>query len=369
MYEDKTYEALLKEMLQKANEKVDTREGSILFDAISPTALKIAEFYTQMSTLYKQMFLKTATGEALDLKGDERLLSRKSATQAEYEFIYTGTAPPLGSSFYTESGLYFTLLQYDNGNYYLESVEKGTNNNNVVSGTNVVPVDTFTDLMSAQIGKLYVPAIDTQEDEEYRESIYDSIVPGENGNIQHYKDWCKEIDGVGPIRIIPCGAGPNTVIGVILSADGSAASKELCDKVQEYIDPATNGYTVTIDGETYIMGDGLGEGVANIGAHFIAMSPKEVSVDIKVYGIVISEGISIQEIIQNIRATAEELFKEIIIENDRFVIRASEVGAVIQSLDNVEGYENVKFVQDSNETYAINLSIYQTPIIGDVVLQ
>lgn len=369
MYEDRTYESILKEMLQGANKEVDTREGSILFDAIAPVALKFAELYTQLSILYNQMFLKTAINEALDLKGDERLVSRKSATQAEYEFIYTGIAPPLGSSFYTEDGLYFTLLQYDNGNYYLESVETGTGNNNVTSGTNVVPVDTFTDLMSAQIWELYVPAIDVQEDESYRDSIYDSIVPGENGNIQHYKNWCKEIDGVGPIRIIPCGAGPNTVIGVILASDGSAASDELCNKVQDYIDPATKGYTVLIEGETFIMGDGLGEGVANIGAHFIALSPKKVSVDIKIYGIAISEGVSEQEIIKDIKTTVEGLFKEIIVENDRFVIRSSEVGAVIQALDNVEGYENIKFVQDSIETYDINLSVYQAPIIGDVILQ
>lgn len=361
MFDDRTFENVLNEVLAEAPEGIDTREGSIYYDAVAATVIKIAEIYTQMGTLYDQMFLKTAIGEALDLKGNERMVERKKATQAEYGFVFEGVAPPLGASFYSESGLYFTLLQYSNGTYYLESVGTGTINNDITENSIAVPVETYTELTSAKFGRLYVPAIDDETDDEYRQSIYDSIVPGENGNIQHYKNWCKEADeGVGHARIIPCADGPNTVKGVIIAADGTAASDELVAKVQAYVDPDNDG-----DG----MGDGLGEGVANMGAHFTAVAPIKIEVPVYIEGLNISKGYTAEEARVTISNTIDNFFKELITETeDNVFIKSSALGAVIQELDCTDSYSNISLSESlDTPVYSIKFEVTDIPVLGKLI--
>jgi hypothetical protein len=68
-------------------------------------------------------------------------------------------------------------------------------------------------------------------------------------------------------------AGENTVMGVIIGVDGLPAVQNIIDQVQEYIDPITLGISFVVDDETIAAGDGLGDGVANIGVHFAAVAP------------------------------------------------------------------------------------------------
>lgn len=356
-----TYENIINALLENAPNDVDTREGSIYHDAVNAFALRCAEmFMPQAVFLYEQLQLETATGEALDIIGSERLVSRKSASKAEYAFIYEGEVPPLGSMFYSEDGTYFTLMQYDDGLYYLESVETGTENNNVVQGTKAVPTETFTSLKAASFGELLIQAIDDETDEQYRQSIIDSIVPGENGNIQHYKDWCKEADSsVGQARIFPCYDGPNTVVAFITGADGLPASDELIAKVQRYVDPDDDG-----DG----IGDGLGEGAANIGAHFRAVSSVKATIPITIIGLVITDGYTFDDVTENVKSVISEYFKELSLSDEKhIVIKSSVVGAKIQALDCVDSFISISLqINTAPNTYTHELYEYEIPIVGKV---
>ena len=46
MFEEKTFEVILNEALEQVPNDVDKREGSIIYDALAPTALKLAEAYS-----------------------------------------------------------------------------------------------------------------------------------------------------------------------------------------------------------------------------------------------------------------------------------------------------------------------------------
>ena len=74
MFENFTYENILSDILARAPDAVDTREGSIFYDAVSAVTVKIAELYTQLEMLYANVSLSTAEGEALDLKGEKWLV-------------------------------------------------------------------------------------------------------------------------------------------------------------------------------------------------------------------------------------------------------------------------------------------------------
>lgn len=360
MFEELNYKNILEQMLDTKSKEIDTREGSIFYDTVNAMAQRLAEAFTQASILYEQLQLGTATEESLDLKGAERLIPRREPSKAEYEFLFEGEVPPLGEVFRSEEGYYFTLLQNDYGNYYLESTGYGTIYNQITLGVKAIPEETHDGLISASFGKLIVPAIDEETDDEYRKRIYESMVPGENGNIQHYINWCREAsDGVGQARIFPCYDGPNTVVAFITDSGGLPASDEIIAKVQHYIDPDNDG-----DG----IGDGLGEGVANIGAHFRACAPVKATIPVTIIGLEIAPGYTFEDVDNGVKQIVGEYFKELALSDEKnLVIKSSVVGAKIQGLDCVDSFTNISLhTINAPNTYSWTLHEYEIPVVGRV---
>ncbi|MFQ8760604.1 MAG: hypothetical protein ACLSAF_15420 [Intestinimonas sp.] len=91
---------------------MDTRQGSIYFDAVAACALKLANFYVDAGCVLDLVFVGTASGKYLDAKGQEYGLTRNPSTPARYHYIYEGTRPLAGARFFTD-GLYFTLEEAD----------------------------------------------------------------------------------------------------------------------------------------------------------------------------------------------------------------------------------------------------------------
>lgn len=98
----------MEEVLENAPEGIDTRQGSIFYDAVSGIALKIAELYTDLDLVFTLTQVDTTGGEYLDTKASEYGLTRHAATPAQYYFAFTGTTPDVGERFFTD-GEYFVL--------------------------------------------------------------------------------------------------------------------------------------------------------------------------------------------------------------------------------------------------------------------
>ena len=64
MFEEKTYENILKEMLSSLN-GVDTREGSIVYDLLAPMAMEIAQLYMDLRVILRESFADTASMDYL----------------------------------------------------------------------------------------------------------------------------------------------------------------------------------------------------------------------------------------------------------------------------------------------------------------
>ena len=71
MFEDYTYELLLADVLANAPGGVDTRQGSIFYDAVSGILIKIAKLYTDLELVFELTQIDTTTGEYLDKKASE----------------------------------------------------------------------------------------------------------------------------------------------------------------------------------------------------------------------------------------------------------------------------------------------------------
>ena len=197
--------------------------------------------------------------------------------------MFSGIPPLEGERFFT-NGLFFVLKKDDDGTLYLEAEEGGTAYNGISAGTALIPVNTIEGLESASFGAIRSYASDIESDDTLRLRIYDKISGiGESGNRQHYKEWCESVDGAARARIFPLWNGGNTVKAVLINADGEPCSQAVTDAVQEFVDPADNGVTVYKDGVRYVVGDGLGNGAAPIGAHFTAAPALRTFINIIVY--------------------------------------------------------------------------------------
>lgn len=343
MFEAYTYEVLLEDVLNNAPDNIDTRQGSIFYDAVAAIVMKVAKLYTDLDLVFDLVMIDTATGEYLDLKAAEYGLTRQSAAAACYYVTFEGTTPDVGERFYTD-GLYFVLCEDDNGVLYLECETAGIAGNNVYSGTAAIPVNNITGLTAATFGEIYSYGTDEETDDSLRTRVQEKIEgPAENGNKQHYKTWCESVDGVGRARIFPLWNGPNTVKGVLISSLGLPCSNSIVEAVQEYIDPATKGYTTEVDGITYVVGDGLGEGVANLGAHFTAVAAQACNIKVE-FGAEISASATQDSVQAEAEAALTEYFKELALEtgdDDEIVVRLSAVGAILSGLSSLLDYSDL----------------------------
>ena len=202
MFEEMTYEKILQDVLDNAPDGIDTRQGSIFYDAVAGPCLKIAKLYTDIGIARKMASIATATGDDLDDKADEYGVTRHAATPAKYRFSFEGTTPDTGTRFYND-GRYF-LLRYNTleGEYYLEAEVPGEAGNVVYAGTAAIPVNEIEGLKNAKFGEIYENGTDREKDESLRTRVREKIAgPAENGNKQHYKTWCESIDGIGHARM------------------------------------------------------------------------------------------------------------------------------------------------------------------------
>lgn len=368
MFEEMTYEKILQDVLDNAPDDIDTRQGSIFYDAVAGPCLKIAKLYTDIDIARKMASIATAIGDDLDDKADEYGVTRHAATPAKYRLSFEGTTPDTGTRFYND-GLYF-LLRYNTleGEYYLEAEVPGESGNVIYAGTAAIPVNEIEGLKNAKFGEIYENGTDREKDESLRTRVREKIAgPAENGNKQHYKTWCESIDGIGHARIYPLWNGPNTVKAVLIDSSGRACSSAKIAEVQKYIDPATNGYTATVDGYTYTVGDGLGEGVANLGAHFTAASAREVKIDVS-FTADIASGFTPQEVKSQAQEAIAAYLKDLTLTTaaaDDVVIRAARIGAIIIELDCVLDYKNLTL---NGGTENIKPGADFIPVAGEVTV-
>ncbi|MCD7805678.1 MAG: baseplate J/gp47 family protein [Oscillospiraceae bacterium] len=372
MFEDYTAEALLEDVLSKAPDGIDTRAGSIFYDAISGIVEQIAKMYTDLDQVFNYVFISTTSGEYLDMKASEYGMTRNAATAAKYYLVYEGTAPDTGARFFHgDTGLYFTVaeVETDDGTVHiLVAEETGTSGNNIAEGDLAVPVNTITGLTSSTFGAVYEYGTDDEDDDSLRTRIQEKIAgPAENGNKQHYKTWCESIDGVGLARITPLWNGPNTVKGVLISPLGLPCSDSIVAEVQEYIDPATLGQTTEVDGKTYVVGDGLGEGVANLGAHFTAVAADSIGITVEFTAILSSEG-STTSAAEEVTEALTEYFKELVMETETasdITVRLTSVGAIIAGVDSVLDYSDLTL---NGGTDNISPGDDGVPVVSEVIV-
>ncbi len=340
MFENKTFEYILKDMLDRVSSSLDKREGSIIYDAVAPASAEIAQLYIDLEVLIREAFASTASMSYLVLRAAERGLSPEPATAAVAlgEFnVDVGK----GARFNIDSFNYVTTELYEIDNdtgyyiYYMECETAGTASNGYV-GT-LTPINTITGLTHCELIEIVTNGEDDEDVEVFRQRYFDSLnSQAFGGNIADYKERVKAIEGVGGVRVYRADDwnGAGTVRLVIQDTKFKTPSDTFIDELQERIDP--------------IPIQGSGEGIAPIG-HIVTVEgvkSEEVSVSANFE---IQAGYTFEGLKSEIMAAIGEYFDELNEnwEDEDVNILNAKVVVAGMSVVGVKNITDVKFNDES----------------------
>ena len=244
MYEAKTYEVILEQMLDRVPSEFDKREGSIIYDALAPAAAELAMMYIELDTTLNETFVDTASGEYLDKRCSERGLTRKEATYAKVQGVFTPSYIDVEGQRFRCGDFNYTALA--DGSLLCETA--GTEPNGVTG--QLIPVEYISGLTSASISNVLIPGEDTETDDELRKRYFNTIdSQAFGGNITDYEEKTNAIDGVGGVKVTPVWNGGGTVLLTIIASDYTVPSEALISTVQTvFNETAPIGHIVTVKG-------------------------------------------------------------------------------------------------------------------------
>lgn len=352
MYEDMTFENILKRALDRVNNSIDKRQGSIIYDSIAPAAAELALTYIEMDFIHGKLDAENLFEDELELFVGQRTgMQRKQATKAIRKGIFSKAD---GSFFNVETGsrftgedLYYKVMEKINdGEFKLECEEPGDVGNDYVGP--LMPVDYIDGLAKAEVTDILVPGYNAESDLSLLTRYYERIrTPVTSGNIYHYRNWAKEVEGVGDVKVIPLWAGDNTVKVVIVDDNMLPAEPGLVEKVQNYIDPGSKG---------------LGEGQAPIGAFCTVVSATGKAIDIT-FKVTRDANYTVGQIKDNVENNIKEYLKSIAFKED--MVSYAKIGAIILDSEGVLDYTDLKV---NNGISNIAIGNEEVAVLGEVTI-
>ena len=254
-----SYEEIKERILSDVS-LTDRREGSFVNDMVSPMALELEKVYQGIVAAQDTMFVNTSTGIWLDKRGAEYAIHRKQGTKAKGVCTFSGqqnTLIPAGSVCSTLSGLLF-LVKTDtvigeNGtvDIAVEAQEIGGQYNVLPKSINILPVH-INGVSDVTNKEKISGGSDVETDDELAQRILEKLQkPATSGNIYHYRQWAKEVNGVGEVKVFPLDNGPGTVTVMPITNTGRSPDTEIIQKVKEHIEQNRPiGATVTVTAPT-----------------------------------------------------------------------------------------------------------------------
>lgn len=349
MFEEKTYEKIMQDKLNRVPSDVDKREGSVVYDALAPNAMETKEMYLELENYYKETFGSTASRKYLIERAKERGVYPKSASAGSFKGIFNIDVE-VGARFSLEQYNYIVVEKLETGSHeyklQCESVGSGPN----ATFGDLIPIEYIEGLTSAKLTEILIPGEDEEDTEKFRQRYIESFEPQAfGGNIKDYEEKTLSIAGVGAVKVTPVWKGGGTVRLTILDSTFSAATSELIKTVQTEIDPTQDGY---------------GLGLAPIDHRVTVDTPEKIIINIttKVELNDIEWGTLENDVKKIIEQYLLELRKNWAKENN-ITVRVAQIEAKILS---VEGIVDIADTKINGKAENLILTAYQIPILGGV---
>lgn len=394
MYEV-TYREILERMLNRVSDKFDKREGSVIFDTHSPTALELEILYVELNRMIAEGYGDTASREYLILRCKERGIIPYSATYAVLKGTFTpATVDVIGKRFNLGSLNYVVTEKIADGEYRVQCETPGTVGNQYFG--QLIPIEYVEGLETATLTEVLIPGEDEEDTEDLRTRYFNSFdEKAFGGNVRDYIEKTNAIPGVGSTKVTrvwnsdirPADMIPNeivnewyegiigtvnptvkawleivysaakakkltvggTVLLTILNSEYGVPTPELIQTVQTAIDPEQNA--------------GEGYGLAPIG-HVVTVKPADaVTINVKTT-ITFDVGYSWS----NLQSSVDEAIQAYLLElrrtwadNPYLVVRVSQIETRLLSIPGIVDIGNTRI---NNKADNLTLGKYEVPIYG-----
>lgn len=399
MFEERGFEALMERMLENVSNDFDKREGSVIYDAIAPAALELAEFYEALDMVMNEVFAESASYYYLVKRAAERGMLPKEETCAIGKMVVTPQDISInaGERFNMASLNYSVVepIEGEPGAYKIQCETAGTEGNQQLGA--LLPIEYVEGLETAFLTEILIPGEDDEGVETFRERYFASFKSEEfGGNKADYISKVNKMDGVGackvfrewkqgyaPADMIPraeitewltnqteatvgseiykwleCvhGAGKQgllvtggTVKVVIITSEFKEPSAVLIDTVQQTLDPSA----------------GEGEGIVPIG-HIVHVSGvKNKAVDF-IFTITYETGYTFENLRESIEGTVDSYFLQLRqkwAKSDNIVVRVSQLESLLLGIEGIIDVENTMINGTAGN---LVLDADQIPVRGDI---
>ena len=324
MYENVTFDSIMKDMLSRVPSNMDKREGSVIWDALAPCAVELQNAYIALDTVLNETFADTASIFYLAKRAAERGISQKLASNAvlKGEFTPVNLELSVGSRFSCDKLNYVVTEKISNGSYKLTCETAGTEGNKYF-GT-LIPIDYIDGLKTAELTEVLIPAEDDEDVESLRERYFQSMTSqAYGGNIADYQEKTMSISGIGGVKVTPVWNGGGTVKLTIIDSTFNVPTDEVISMVQNKIDPVGHG--------------GEGFGLAPIGHVVTVVGVRTKTVNI-VSDIIYQNGWNWDSAQSYIKNAIDNYFNELSRawdKNENLIVRISQLESKILSCEGV----------------------------------
>ena len=355
MAESYEYDAILQRMLSQVPDTIDKREGSIIYDALAPTAYTLAAQNYMLSYFASLLFGDTATGEWLDKVVGNFGMTREPATYATRQINCTDSvgaafSVPVGARFAINELTFKVTEEIATGQYKAVCEQVGTQGNSY-SGA-ILPIDNIAGLGAAVlVADPLIVARDIETDDDLRVRFYLHVRSTPfGGNKADYLERALAIDGVGACVVFGAadGMGAGNVGLMIGDENGNQASSTLVDDVQE------------------IFGSD-GDGLAPIGHTVTVATCADLTVDVSA-SLVLKSGTSF-EVVQPLVESAISDYIDGVAFDGTVVFYAKLVAAILNAHSSILDVGAVTMNgAAANITLSKTFANYQVPVVGTIAV-
>lgn len=196
-----TYDDILARMLARVPDKFDKREGSVIFDALSPAAVELQNCYIELNRVIAESYADSASREYLILRCKERGIVPYEATNAILKGVFTPTSIDVsGKRFNIGAGNYVVTEKITDGEYKVQCESPGIVGNRYLGA--MIPIEYIEGLETAEITEVLIPGEDDEDTEALRERYFGSFnIRSFGGNKADYIEKISAIAGVGGVKI------------------------------------------------------------------------------------------------------------------------------------------------------------------------
>jgi len=395
MFEEATYEVILERMLDRVSEKFDKREGSVIWDTHSPTAIEFQILYIELETIIREAYSDTASRDFLIFRCRERGITPHGASNAILKGEFTPANIDVTGKRFNINQLNFVVTEkIADGVYRVQCETAGTVGNQYL-GT-MIPIEYITGLETAELTEVLIPGEDEEDTEDLRQRYFDSFEEKAfGGNVRDYLEKTNAIAGVGSTKVTRVWNGDirpadmiptakviawyegiigtldeevalwlssvymaalekkltvgGTVLLTILNSDFGTASDTLLQRIQETIDPAENA--------------GEGYGLAPIGHVVSVKSAKAVTVNIKTT-ITFDTGYGWSNLQNSIDTAISDYLLELRkawADTSSLIVRTSQIETRLLAIKGIVDIDNTKINGSANN---LNMGEYEVPVFG-----